>query len=391
MLPGAGVIADQVARVEQQIVERELAGAAAAVGVPADEVVERAEQAVERVAADGVGELVARFGCGVPAFARLGVALVLAGRFDRGIGGELSHTERERIVVGVAVVAVAERQEAADEVVDSGVGFGAVLDQRVVVGDALGFGDPPVQCFDGVGKFRCVGGRTEVAVTADLVGGGANVGDIESVAEHFFERGGVGGVALGPEPVAPGVFEVEGLRELVEHPEVGIEAGLEGALVQEAGGESVDGLDVGDVDLFLRVGQPFALVCGRTGGKSFGEALADAGAEFASCLFGEGDSDDFAQFGGALSDGLDDALDHHAGFACACAGLEEEGGIEFVDDAIADGLVGGGTERVGRLAHRLAHRLSDRLADRLAHQMLRWATSVSKSAVRAGWRTCLWR
>ena len=133
----------------------------------------------------------------------------------------------------------------------------------------------------------------------------------------------------------------------------------------------MDRLDVGDIDLFLGLGESFAFVVGGAVGERFCESLSDAGAEFAGGLFGEGDGDDFAEFGLALADGLDDALDHHAGFAGACAGFEEERSVELVDDPVADGLVGGGPGG--------------------AHRLLRWATRVSKSAVTLGWRRCLCR
>ena len=112
--------------------------------------------------------------------------------------------------------------EAAEQIVDSGLRFGAVLDDGVGVGDLIGFGDPLLERGCGVGDVRGRGGRIEVAVAADLLGGGADVGGVESAAEHFREGSGVGEVFFGPEPFLPSLVEIAGLGELVEDAEVGV-------------------------------------------------------------------------------------------------------------------------------------------------------------------------
>ena len=324
VLAGAGAVADQVAGVEQEVVEREFAGGASAVGVPGDEVVECAEQAMERGAAHGVGELVAVVGRVVPEFAGFGVALVLAGRANCRIGGEQGHATGEGVGVFAVSLVAAQVVESLQQGCNSVVRFRAVLDPPIGVGGLLRVGNPLVQRRGRVGDFRAEAGGIEVAVAADEFGGVLDVRNRQAMAQHLFQRAGVILVAPGPDPFVPGVPEIKRLAELVEHAEVGVEFGLEGSFAEQAGGEGVDGADLRDIHLFLRFAQAFALL--RIGGvfQLVGQAAADSGAEFAGGLLGEGDGDDFAQFGFALADGFDHALDHHAGFARAGAGFEEE-------------------------------------------------------------------
>ena len=215
VLAGAGVVADQVAGVEQEVVEGEFAGGAAAVGVPGDEVVEGAEQAVERGAAHGVGELVAVVGRVVPEFAGFGVALVLAGRADCRIGGEQRHAAGESVGVFAVSLAAAQVVESLQQRGNAVVGFRAVLNPQIGGGDPLRVGNPLVQRRGRVGDFRAEAGGIEVAVAADEFGGVLDVRNRQAMAQHLFQRAGVALVAPGPDPVVPGVPEIKRLAELI--------------------------------------------------------------------------------------------------------------------------------------------------------------------------------
>ena len=428
VLAGAGMVANQVAGVEQEVVEGEFAGGAAAVGVPGDEVVEGEEQAVERGAAHGVGELLTVLGRVVPEFAGFCVALVFAGRPDRWIDGEQGHAAGEGVfVISLAAVQVVESLQQRGNSVSR---FLAVLDPQIGVGGPPRVGNPLVQRRSRVGDFRAEAGGVEVAVAADELGGLLDVRNRQPVAQHLFQRMGVVQVVLGPDPFVPCVIEIERLAELIEHAEVGVELGLKGAFAEQAGGEGVDGADLGYVHLFLGCAQ--ALLFFRIGGvgQRVDQSTANSGAEFAGGFFGEGDGNDFAQFGLALADGFDHALDHHAGFARARAGFEEEGCVELVYDALAGLLVFVDDLAAGTLAfcggfsfatsssgsdfgfatHTLAFCYGFGFAALLrftesvfsskiewtgseivlvVHQRMRFATRCSKSAVRDWLRRCL--
>ena len=145
----------------------------------------------------------------------------------------------------------------------------------------------------------------------------------------------------------PGVGEVEVCAERVEDLEAGVDSGVERALLEQAGGERVDRLDVGRVDLSQRVVEPSSF--GSVGGPtaSFGERSADPRAQLAGRLFGEGDRHDVAQLGVVAAHELDDPVDQDPGLAGAGAGLQEERGIKLAEQTVAHGLVR------RRAAHRL--------------------------------------
>ena len=142
-------------------------------------------------------------------------------------------------------------------------------------------------------------------------------------------------VEQGRQPVAPQALAQQVGADLVELREGGIDARFDGALAQQAGGKGVDGRDGRVVETVERGGEAVAfgrreLRAGRVvAGEPRLEGAADALAQLAGGLLGEGDGDhrrDGRRVGARQAGEV--AVDQHAGLAGAGAGFDQEGRVE---------------------------------------------------------------
>jgi hypothetical protein len=146
-------------------------------------------------------------------------------------------------------------------------------------------------------------------------------GLLEPVVEHLLEQGG---------------------RLLLGHDhEARVDDRLDRPLAQDVGAEPVDGADAGQLQLSERAIEP-GLLLGR--GVRRAALAIDLGAQaqlhLAGRLVGEGDRDDAFQLRPPGPDERQDAPDQRRGLAGPGRGLDHEGGVEIVPDALARRGVG---------------------------------------------------
>ena len=129
------------------------------------------------------------------------------------------------------------------------------------------------------------------------------------------------------EQVVPLLLEGEAALEFVEHREAGRQPGLDREVEQQPAGERVQRAD----RVRGRAGRgqrsPAGVDCDA-------EVGADPGAELGGRLLGERDRGDGGDVDAAL-DQVDDAVDERAGLAGTGSGLDEQGRVEVVADALA--------------------------------------------------------
>ena len=349
VMPHARLLLEQVARVEQQVLERQPPGSAAAPPPPPRRSgghVDELRQGL-RAHAGGVGLVLLLQALPVLQQPHPVLAATAAerGRLDhqrRQV--PLDHLRRRRL----------QRLQVRDQL------RRPRLQRLRHVGRALA--DPPRAQETGrqlgAGQGRRLGdvARLQVAELGDLEGQVAQVAQLESQPQAALDARPGGALLLAPEPVLPVLVEGELLADGVHHLEGGVEPGVERALAQQARCEGVDRLDVGRVH--LPDGASQAALHRRVGaGQRLVQLPPHAIPQLPGRLLGERDRDDLAQFGAARAHRLDHPPHQHRRLAGAGPRLQEDRRVEVALGGLAHRLVGGRAVAGGgggRRAHRRA-------------------------------------
>ena len=156
-------------------------------------------------------------------------------------------------------------------------------------------------------------------------------------APHAFARG----VEFALQPVGEGFVEEARGLPFGEHGERRIDARLHGPLAQQVGAEAVDRADVRFLEALHGAFERRGCLAGGGGARVF-ELLAQPQLEFAGRLFRERDGHDLVDGGAAGFDEAHDALHEFGRLAGAGGGFDHERRVERVTDERAIGGVGDG-------------------------------------------------
>ena len=187
--------------------------------------------------------------------------------------------------------------------------------------------------------------RNDASGLAAIEEGGADNADefavLRSGREHVAQRGQLEGLEKlhyrlevrlhGGHDGGVDGFGQEDLRVVgLNDAKAGPDAGLHGKLAEDAAAETVDGADIGGLER-EELRAPEGPIVGRGGlaGKA-ADARADAGLELVGGLFGEGDGGDARDVRAAAGEYRDVALDERGGLAAAGAGAEDDICVEAV-------------------------------------------------------------
>ena len=335
------VVAQQVARPQEQVVEVGHAVGAAVARVGLGEILGEGKQADQGVGAQGRSELLeprAVLGQDVPhPGAR---ALIPVARLTDGESRPRSLEQDQAldlVAIGGALDLALELEDLLEVAVRRVLGGVAARLQLLQLSSPMG-----QRCLEGAhirhGRLR-FGQRQRLAVAVHRLDQPAQGAQLQAAAHRPFHRF----VALGQlsvEPTAIGLLEPHVGLQVVQRLELGVEPGLDGALAQQVASERVDGLDAGAVEIQQGLLDARVLVLGKALVVERPlELEAHARGQLAGRLLGEGDDRQVVDRGGAAAKQGDDPRDQHGGLPGPRAGLDAQVGVEVGLDSRAGGGV----------------------------------------------------
>ena len=188
--------------------------------------------------------------------------------------------------------------------------------------------------------------RQQVAVAVNLKGCRAQLVGADPEVQRPGDLRAV--LGEGPcEPLAEGALEHELGLQVAQRAELGVKAGLDRPLAQQAGGERVDRLDPRAVEAAHRCREACAAPGVGLPAERLLEPLAHPGRELGGRLVREGDHRKLVDGGLARGEHLGDPRDQRRGLARPSAGLDQH----VLPDLGADPLARGGIDRCRARAH----------------------------------------
>ena len=331
-------------RLDQQVVEVELAGAPPRRSRAGDERAERRAEAVQGIVVEArappeesVAGRLLQLAHARQRFGRAPVAAVAPLRPEGQVMQRRLHQRRPQVTGRGAGKLLHLRQLAPQlaEAAQAGVAIAAAGGGELVAlrAQRLQFPQHPV----GGGLLRGAAGQPQLAVPVQDFGHFVHRIQRHAQPHAAFHRRQVRSLQV-PDPVVPLVPEVDPAGDLVELAKAGVDARFEGKLSQQTGGKGVDGLDVRAHQ--VAQGRPIAAALRLGGGlQPLVQAVPDPGAQLARRLLGEGDHHHFLDLGGAAANDLHHAVHQNARLAGAGARFQEEAGGQVGGGGRADLLV----------------------------------------------------